>query len=83
MPQRGLRSWRFIAGSSPSNAALVKRGLPELLESLIEQPLLYVPLNNDGEPEQVRAAQSLQSLIRFLVDATAPPGSVAGDLDAC
>ncbi len=49
------------------NAALVKRGLPELLESLIKQPLLYVPLNNDGEPEQVRAAQSLQSLIRFLL----------------
>ena len=49
------------------NAALVKRGLPELLESLMRQPLLYVPLNNDGEPEQVRAAQSLQSLIRFLL----------------
>ncbi len=49
------------------NAALVKRGLPELLDSLIKQPLLYVPLNNDGEPEQVRAAQSLQSLIRFLL----------------
>ena len=49
------------------NAARVKRRLPELLDYLINQPLLYVPLTNDGEPEQVRAAQSLQSLIRFLL----------------
>lgn len=49
------------------NAALVQQRLPQLLAYLIEQPLLYVPLTNDGEPDLVRAAQSLQSLIRFLL----------------
>lgn len=49
------------------NTALVKRMLPALLEELIRQPLLYVPLTNNGDPEKVRAAQSLQSLIRFLL----------------
>ncbi len=54
-------------GVLTQNAALVKRMLPGLMEYLIKQPLLYVPLNNDGDPETVRAAQSLQSLIRFLL----------------
>ncbi|MCA9070522.1 MAG: hypothetical protein KDA84_16435, partial [Planctomycetaceae bacterium] len=49
------------------NASLVKQRLPQLFAYLIEQPLLYVPLTNDGEPDLVRAAQSLQSLIRFLL----------------
>ncbi len=54
-------------GVHTGNTSFVKRKLPALLECLIKQPLLYVPLNNDGDPEKVRAAQSLQSLIRFLL----------------
>lgn len=54
-------------GVLTQNAALVKQRLPQLLTYLIDQPLLYVPLTNDGEPDLVRAAQSLQSLIRFLL----------------
>jgi hypothetical protein len=54
-------------GVLTGNASLVKRMLPALLDDLIKRPLLYVPLTNNGDPEPVRAAQSLQSLIRFLL----------------
>lgn len=45
----------------------VKRRLPDLLQQLLRQPLLYVPLENGGHPMLICKARTLQSLMRFLV----------------
>lgn len=45
----------------------VRRQLPQLLESIAERPLLYVPFENGGQPARVLRAKSLQALIRFLL----------------
>ncbi len=45
----------------------VRKLLPQLLESIAERPLLYVPFENGGKPQRVLRAKSLQSLIRFLL----------------
>ena len=46
---------------------VVKRRLPDLLQHLLRQPLLYVPLENGGHPMLICKARTLQSLMRFLV----------------
>ncbi len=49
------------------DAAEVRRVLPALQRALRKQPLLYVPLDHGGEPDQILAARSIQSLIRRLL----------------
>lgn len=49
------------------DATEVRRLLPRLLKSFQNRPLLYVPLDHGGEPEQVLAARTLQAIIRFLL----------------
>lgn len=41
--------------------------LPNLLNRLARNPLLYIPLENGGEPGQILRTQALQSVIRFLL----------------
>ena len=45
----------------------IKYRLPDLLQQLQRQPLLYVPLENGGHPMLICKARALQSLMRFLV----------------
>jgi len=45
----------------------VQEALPRLLGRLSRNPLLYVPLENGGEPGQILRTQALQSVIRFLL----------------
>jgi hypothetical protein len=41
--------------------------LPSLLRQLQKHPLLYVPFDHGGEPQQVLRAQTMQSVARFLL----------------
>ena len=50
------------------DAIRVRRMLPRLLAQISKQPLLYVPLENGGEPEQIREARCLQAVLRFLLE---------------
>lgn len=58
---------RLLSELARGRTPEVKRSLPGVLRYLSGQPLLYVPLNNDGDPEKIRAAQSLHGLLRQLV----------------
>lgn len=49
------------------DATEVRKQLPLLQKALRKQPLLYVPLDHGGEPEQILAARSIQSLMRRLL----------------
>jgi len=49
------------------DASEVRKQLPLLQKALRKQPLLYVPLDHGGEPEQILAARSIQSLMRRLL----------------
>ena len=50
-----------------ADADEVRRTLPKLQRALRKQPLLYVPLDHGGEPDQILAARSIQALIRRLL----------------
>jgi len=41
--------------------------LPALLNRLSKNPLLYIPLENGGDPGQILRTQALQSVVRFLL----------------
>eukprot|EP00913_Durusdinium_trenchii_P035305 g33035.t1 len=45
----------------------IRRKLPEFIEWLSLQPLLYIPLENDGEPKRFLAIRTLQSVLRILL----------------
>lgn len=45
----------------------VQELFPALLSRLSRNPLLYVPLENGGDPGQILRTQALQSVIRFLL----------------
>lgn len=45
----------------------VRELIPELLKDLNRFPLLYVPYDAGGEPDQLRAARTLQTILRFLL----------------
>jgi hypothetical protein len=45
----------------------VRKQLPALQRALRKQPLLYVPLDHGGHPQQVLAARTIQALIRRLL----------------
>ncbi len=44
----------------------VRKKLPDLLAQLQGLPLLYVPFDRDGHPEQIRKARLQETIIRFL-----------------
>ncbi|HWL07721.1 MAG TPA: hypothetical protein VNQ76_04905 [Planctomicrobium sp.] len=45
----------------------IRAHLPNLLNRLARNPLLYVPLENGGDPGQILRTQALQSVVRFLL----------------
>jgi hypothetical protein len=47
--------------------ATVRRVLPALCDRLARKPLLYVPFENGGRPEEVLTARQLHSLLQFLL----------------
>lgn len=49
------------------DVATVRLVLPQLLSRLSRNPLLYIPLENGGEPGQILRIQALQSIVRFLL----------------
>lgn len=49
----------------------VRRLLPGLLKQLQKRPLLYVPLDHGGEPQQMLTARIAQAVVKFLL-ATLP-----------
>lgn len=51
--------------------AEVRRLLPGLLKQLQKRPLLYVPLDHGGEPQQMLTARVAQAVVKFLL-ATLP-----------
>jgi len=73
-PEAELPNWqrrvvdlqrRIVAG----NVAEVRAALPGVIEALVEQPLLYVPMAKRGDPKRVAAAQILQQVLRDLLRA--------------
>ena len=59
----------------------LRRQLPQLLDSISDRPLLYVPFENGGQPSRVVKAKSLQSLIRFLLTQLPRMGMLRETLD--
>jgi hypothetical protein len=57
-----------------ADAAEVRKQLPALQRALRKQPLLYVPLDHGGDPQQVLAARTIQALIRRLLRYLPPLG---------
>lgn len=47
--------------------SLVRSELPTLIAQLERLPLLYVPVENGGDPHQVLRVQTLQSILRWLL----------------
>lgn len=45
----------------------IRRELPGFIRWLSKQPLLYIPLENDGEPKRYLAIRTLQSVLRILL----------------
>jgi len=58
---------QMYRGVVQRDVAMVRELLPGLLSRLSRNPLLYVPLENGGEPGQILRTQALQSVIRFLL----------------
>lgn len=50
------------------DAGEVMRYLPGLIKAISKEPLLYVPFDNGGNPEDVLRTRCLQTLIRFLLE---------------
>jgi hypothetical protein len=51
------------------DVAEVRRLLPGLLRHLQKRPLLYVPLDHGGEPQQMLTARIAQAVVKFLLAA--------------
>ncbi|WP_437185155.1 hypothetical protein SH668x_002252 [Planctomicrobium sp. SH668] len=49
------------------DVGMIRDMLPRLLNRLSRNPLLYVPLENGGNPNLILSTQALQSVIRFLL----------------
>jgi hypothetical protein len=54
-------------GITRRDVALVRKLLPQLQRFLQRKPLLYIPLDHNGDPKQVIAARSMQAVMRFLL----------------
>ena len=50
-----------------ADAAAVRKRFPLLLKMLAKRPLLYVPFERGGHPQQVLQARTLQNVIRHLL----------------
>jgi len=50
------------------DSAAVRRDLPALIQTLSHIPLLYVPLDQGGDPEKILSTRTLQSVVRSLLD---------------
>ncbi|MSR56720.1 MAG: hypothetical protein EXS05_03495 [Planctomycetaceae bacterium] len=57
----------MLSALAAKDAVSVRRYLPPLLKELSRLPLLYVPLDRDGQPREILAARNLQSLLRQLL----------------
>ena len=71
-PATDLEAWeRAVQGVLRAvfrnDAEAVRRDWPSLLDQLVRQPLLYVPLHRGGNPQRVVAARSLQQVLRGLM----------------
>ncbi len=72
-PTEGLAEWepltitiyRSILRGEP---AAVREQLPQLVQKLSHIPLLYVPLDQGGDPERILRTRTLQTVIRSLLD---------------
>ncbi len=58
---------RLYADILRRDADASRERLPKVIQALQEHPLLYVPLEYGGEPEQLLRAQAMQSVLRFLL----------------
>ena len=65
MNQLALRP--LYAALTQRNTLGVQRNLPAVLDRLKRMPLLYIPFEYEGEPRQVLAAQTCQSIMTTLV----------------
>ena len=45
----------------------VNKLLPKFIERLRKKPLLYIPLDNGGDPKQILAARTIQTDVKFLL----------------
>ncbi|GAB4149989.1 MAG: hypothetical protein Tsb009_24590 [Planctomycetaceae bacterium] len=52
----------------------LRETLPEFLKWLGKQPLLYVPLENDGDPKRFLAIKTMQTVLRLLLEKLAKIG---------
>lgn len=68
---RGTEQDRQLAGVYRAivqrDVETVRDMMPALLNRLARNPLLYIPLDNGGEPGQILRIQALQSVVRFLL----------------
>lgn len=69
----GLAEWEPITVSIyrsilGGQAAEVREQLPQLIQKLSNIPLLYVPLDQGGDPERILRTRTVQTVIRSLLD---------------
>ncbi len=64
--RRIIETFRAVARR---DIAEVRRLLPGLLKQLQKRPLLYVPLDHGGEPQQMLTARIAQAVVKFLLAA--------------
>ncbi|HVW02940.1 MAG TPA: hypothetical protein VHB77_21450, partial [Planctomycetaceae bacterium] len=71
-PAEGLPPWEqqtivLFRAILRGDAKDVRNELPTLLQALVRQPLLYVPLDKGGEPAQLLRARTVQAVLRWLM----------------
>jgi hypothetical protein len=62
-----LRIARMVRCLSRGDVVTLRTELPSFLKTLSKQPLLYVSLENDGDPRRFLAARSVQRVLTILL----------------
>jgi len=57
-----------LRGVLQGDVAAVRDALPELIDALLEQPLLYVALARGGNPRRIVSSRSIQRLLHRLLE---------------
>lgn len=64
----------FFAFVFRQDIVQIRRMLPNFLRWLAKKPLLYVPLESNGDPKRYLAIRTMQTMLRLLVDEVARLG---------
>jgi len=59
---------KVLRGVLRDDVAAVRNALPDLIDALLEQPLLYVALARGGNPQRIVSSRSIQRLLHRLLE---------------